>query len=96
MEVQIETLAKELQAAEEDPFEAGAVSDYVMEHIFEPLLRDEQLFFKDIDFSRFSQEDIRDLYNYIDRRDACHSSLCNLNAIFCRAVPASVKARAFC
>lgn len=96
MEVQIETLAKELQAAEEDPFEAGAVSDYVMERIFEPLRREERLFFKDLDYSRFSREDIRDLYNYIDCRDAYHNSLCNLNAIFCRAIPASVKARAFC
>ncbi len=63
MEVQIKRLTEELREAEEDTFEAGAVSDYVMEHIFEPLLRDEQLFFKDMDFSRFSQEDIRDLYN---------------------------------
>ncbi|MBQ9719975.1 MAG: hypothetical protein IJV64_04690 [Oscillospiraceae bacterium] len=96
MEVKIKTLAEELREAEEDPFEAGAVSDYVMEHIFEPLRRGERLFFKDVDFSRFSQEDIGDLYNYIDRRDAYYSSLCNLNAIFCRATPVSVKARAFC
>ena len=96
MEVQIKRLTEELREAEEDPFEAGAVSDYVMEHIFEPLLRDEQLFFKDVDFSRFSQEDIRDLYNYIERRDAYHDCLRRLNAIFCMAEPVSVKARAFC
>ena len=96
MEVKIKRLTEELREAEEDVFEAGAVSDYVMEHIFEPLLRDEQLFFKDMDFSRFSQEDIRDLYNYIERRDAYHDCLRRLNAIFCMAEPVSVKARTFC
>ena len=96
MEVEINRLTEKLREAEEDPFEAGAVSDYVLEHFFEPLRREERLFFKDLDFSLFSQEDIGDLYNYIDRRDAYHSSLCHLNAIFCTAAPASVKARAFC
>lgn len=96
MEVEIKTLMEELREAEEDTFEAGAVSEYVREHIFEPLRREERLFFKDLDFSRFSQDDIGDLYNYIDRRDAYHNSLCNLNAIFCKATPVSVKARAFC
>ena len=67
MEVEIKTLTEKLRKAEEDPFEAGAVSDYVLEYIFEPLRREERLFFKDLDFSRFSQEDMmegRPLYNF--------------------------------
>lgn len=96
MEIEVKKLAEQFRRSEEEPFEDVYVSPYVMEHIFKPLLRDERLHFADLDFSRFDQEDLTDLCNYVGKRDSYHENLCSLNAIFCAAVPTSARTRAFC
>ena len=49
------------QAPEEQTFFPREVSEYVVEHIFMPLRRDEAICFTDLDFDAFDESDIRNL-----------------------------------
>ena len=72
------------------------VCDYVLEHIYRPLLRDKPVFFADLDFEAFTIEDIDDLIQWLEQRERTTSCLCKLGMVFCNAAPVSRPDRAFC
>ena len=74
----------------------GEVCDYVLEHIYRPLLQDELVFFADLDFEAFTIEDIDDLNQWLEQRERTTSCLCKLGMVFCNAAPVSRTGRAFC
>lgn len=84
------------EAPEELTLSPYEVSEYVMEHIFKPLRLGESLGFADLDFEAFTDEDIRELETWIDRRERMTCRLADLGRIFCEAKPVSSTGRAFC
>ena len=72
------------------------VHDYVLEHIYRPLLRNETVFFADLDFEAFTIEDIDDLDQWLRRRESAVRCLYELEGRFCSAAPVSRPGHAFC
>ena len=73
-----------------------AVPEYVMEHIFAPLRRNEPVFFADLDFEAFTDEDIWVLRGWIEQRERIVYRLSDLEKIFRAAKPVCRTGRAFC
>ena len=97
MKIALELLVSELKAAEEEKtFEPTPVSEYVVKHILEPMLRDEIVLFAELDFSKFSGEDINAMGESVARNGQMWAYLVKLNRVFCEAPPVSVPTRAFC
>jgi len=70
--------------------------DYVLKHIYEPLLQGKELIFADLDFEAFNEDDLNALEEWINDRGYAFSRLCRLNEHFSNAVPVSAAVRAFC
>ena len=94
--IDMKLLFRQLAGMEESCVEFTPVSDYVMEHIFKPLLADQEVSYAELDFTRFSGSDIDDLENMLEERERQKNRLEQLNLVFCAAEPISVKRRAFC
>ena len=94
--IDMKLLLRQLAGTEESCYEFTPVSDYVMEHIFKPLLADQEVSYAELDFTRFSGSDIADLENMLEERGRQRNRLEQLNRVFCKAEPISVKRRAFC
>ena len=84
------------QAPEEQTFFPCEVSEYVVEHIFMPLRRDETICFTDLDFDAFDESDIQGLVDWIEQRGRMARRLTGLSRVFCEAEPVSAPLRAFC
>lgn len=84
------------EAPEERMSPCQAVTEYVMEHIFVPLRRNEPVFFADLDFEAFTDEDIWSLRGWIEQRELISRSLYDLSRLFRNAKPVSRTGRAFC
>ena len=97
MEVDFEALLANFRdAKEEQTFPKKAVSDYVMSRIYEPLLRNEEVLYANLDFTRFDADDLLELMGLLDDSVRMAWKLADLNRVFCQAKPASVGCRAFC
>lgn len=97
MSVQLSTLARELKKAKEDgESREWDVPEYVMEHIFRPLLREEDVALAELDYNRFDHDDLDMLEREIWRSSREIERLGEFNEAFCKAAPISVTARAFC
>ena len=94
--IDMKLLFRQLAGMEESCVEFTSVSDYVMEHIFKPLLADQEVCYAELDFERFSGSDIADLEDMLEKRERQKNRLERLNRVFCEAEPISVKCRAFC
>ena len=97
MRVQLSTLARKLQQAKKGgESREWDVPEYVMEHVFLPLLREEDVALAELDYDRFGHDDLNML-----EREICESAreiarLSEFNEAFCKAPPISATARAFC
>lgn len=90
-------MVKKLRTAEEEQtFTPPPISPYVRQHIYEPLLRGEQVLFADLDFTAFTDDNLDELEQHISLLIQNTSRLETLNEVFCRRDPASVARRAFC
>ena len=94
--IDMKLLLRQLAGTEESCVEFTSVSDYVMEHIFKPLLADQEVCYAELDFTRFSGVDIADLEDLLEEQECQKNRLEQLNRVFCKAEPISVKRRAFC
>lgn len=95
--VDFKTLVTKLRATEDQPtFTPPSISPYVRQHIYEPLLRGEQVLFAELDFTAFNSYDINELEDYIGSIMENTTHLKNLNKIFCCVGPVSMTQRAFC
>lgn len=97
MKINIEKLlAAFSEAPETDGLQKTKVSDYVLRHIYKPLSQGEKVFFSSLDFSRFDEEDLRALENWIGERTNMRRNFYRLNTIFDLAAPISSAKRAYC
>ena len=97
MEVDFDSLLASFRdAKEEKTFTEKAVSDYVMSRIYEPLLRNEEVLYANLDFTRFDADDLWDLAERLEDGWRMTSKLACMNRVFCDAEPVSVGCRAFC
>ena len=84
------------EAPEERTPPRQMVSEYVLEHIFSPLRRNEPVLFTDLDFEAFTDEDIWSLRGWIEQREKIVNRLSDLASIFRIAKTVSRTDRAFC
>ena len=97
MKIDLRELAALLSAVEgQQTFGYRNAPDYVLKHIYEPLLQGKKLRFADLDFEAFNEDDLNALEEWINDRGYAFSRLCRLNEHFSNAVPVSAAARAFC
>lgn len=90
-------LVELLRATEEqETFSPPPISDYILQHIVEPLLRDETVLFSQLDFTAFSEEDLDMLESYCYARGETEHQLSGINSVFCQAPPVSLGSRTFC
>ena len=80
----------------EQTFGSYPAPEYVLKHIYEPLLQGKKLLFADLDFEAFDEDDLSVLDDWINDREYAFNRLCKLNEHFSNAVPVSAVARAFC
>lgn len=72
------------------------VSDYVMQHIFEPLRRGETVRFKDLDFDAFGEEDLQELNELMEAYSHVEHTLVQTSKKFCETASCTASHRAFC
>lgn len=96
-EIDISVLAGALRTAPDSPtFIPPSVSPYVMEHIYEPLLRGERVLFSELDFSAFVDGDLDDLEGMVYKSNESYERLQRLGMVFRKAAPVSLTRRTFC
>lgn len=97
MSIKMQALMDQFREAKESvTFLPTPIPEYVKTHIYEPLLRGEKVLFSELDFTRFSGEDIEILGRGIERKYEMRHALTQINEIFCRAAPASTGKRTYC
>lgn len=97
MKIDLNWLTESLNAAKEGKSHAPLEScDYVKEHIYQPLLRGEQVLFSELDFDAFSTEELLALDRWIEETENVRYHLRQLNLKFCEAEPVSLAKRAYC
>ncbi len=97
MEIDLKLLTMALKNLTEDECSSIAfgVPEYLIENIYKPFMRDEPVYYKNLDFNAFDREDISRFSNWLDHLYRVQSSLRNLNEGFCCAPPAAVSSRTF-
>jgi len=80
---------------EENSAIAFEVSEYLIENVYKPLMRDEPVYYENLNFNAFDRGDIYRLGEWIDHLCCVQSSLHELNKGFCSAPPAAISSRTF-
>lgn len=97
MQIDIKLLAKNFIAAEQNDMSFPPdVPEYLITHVYEPLQRNEVVYFDDLDFSAFSTEDINAFRNMLEEKEGVYCTVSRIISHFCEAPPVSTKTRAFC
>ena len=97
MSINLDVLTQNLLEAEDaKTFTPPQVNDYVLRHIYEPLLRDETVCFAELNFKAFCNEDLRALANFLEACGAVEQRLATFSQKLCNAPPVSRLVRAFC
>lgn len=84
------------QAKEEETVSTKGVDDYLLNKVLRPLMRNETLLLKDIDFGRFDSDDLQRLTNYYEALEMEGRKLEQLTGAFANMEPVACKARQFC
>ena len=84
------------QAAEEESVPSQDCSSYLLENVLRPLMRDETILLKDIDFSRFDLSEVHILGDYYEGLEMQGQKLNQIVGVIARIEPSACKARRFC
>ena len=84
------------QAKEEETVSTKGVDEYLLNKVLRPLMRNETLLLKDIDFSQFDSDDVHRLTNYYETLEMEGRKLEQLAGAFANMEPVSCKVRRFC
>ena len=90
----LRTLLKE--APQEETVDSSDVNPYLLQKVLMPLLEGTELRYRDIDYSAFEADDLRQLSHYCDMRGGTLHRLLGLKKQLTEAVPCACKHRAFC
>lgn len=96
MELDFVQLLRSFQTAIQSVPEPVTVSDYVMTHILEPMLRGDMPQFSELDFNAFDEQDLDQLRSLVEYRAHSRYRHISISRKFCETVPASTTYRAFC
>ncbi|MCI9332604.1 MAG: hypothetical protein HFG05_10615 [Oscillibacter sp.] len=97
MKMDLKLLCKGLsQAKEEEAVSAQDCNSYLLDRVLRPLMRDETLLLKNIDFSQFDAEDIHTLQGYYESLEMQGQRLMGLVGTVAAIEPAARKVRQFC
>ena len=83
-------------AGEEETVSTRNCNPYLLETVLQPLMREETVLLKDIDFSQFDADDIRTLVGYYDSLERQGRKLEQLVGAIANIEPIACKARRFC
>lgn len=97
MEIDLKLLTMALKSIPEEECSAIAfgVPEYIIENIYKPFMRDEPIYYKNLDFNSFDREDICRFSEWLDHLCRVQSSLRKLNEGLCSAPPAAGNSRTF-
>lgn len=97
MKMDLSGLCKQLaHAKEEEAVPTEDCNPYLLECILRPLMRDERVMLKDIDFEQFEAEDVHTLSDYYDSLEMQGQKLLQLAGAVAAIEPVACKARRFC
>ena len=97
MKMDLKVLCKQLaQAKEEDAVSAEDCNAYLLERILRPLMRNETVLLKDVDFGQFDIEDIGQLVEYYESLEVQGGKLSQLAGALANIMPVACKSRRFC
>ncbi|MCI8399287.1 MAG: hypothetical protein HFF90_07790 [Oscillibacter sp.] len=97
MKMDLKVLCKQLaQAKEEEVVSTEMCNPYLMEKVLRPLMRNETVLLKDIDFSQFDSEDIREIADYCESLEMEGQKLMQMVGAVANLEPAACKVRRFC
>ena len=96
MELDFSKLLQSFLSAKPTLSEEITVSDYVMTHIFEPMLHGVFPKFSELDFDAFDEQDLDQLRSLVaDRAHQTYRHIA-INRKFCETGPVSTTQRSFC
>ncbi len=84
------------QAKEEETVSTKGVDEYLLNKVLRPLMRNETLLLKDIDFGQFDSDDVHRLTSYYESLEMQGRKLEQLAGVFDGMEPVACKARRFC
>ena len=84
------------QAKEEETVSTRGVDEYLLNKVLRPLMRNETVLLKDIDFGRFDSDDVHRLTNYYEALEMEGRKLEQLAGVFAGLEPMACKVRRFC
>ena len=84
------------QAKEEETVSTKGVDEYLLNKVLRPLMRNETVLLKDIDFGRFDSDDVHRLTNYYEALEMEGRKLEQLAGAFAGLEPMACKVRRFC
>lgn len=85
-----------VRAGEEKTVSTRNCNPYLLEKVLQPLMREETVLLKDIDFSRFDADDVRDLASYYESLEMQGRTLRQLVGVIANIEPIACKTRRFC
>ena len=97
MKMDLKALCKQLaQAKEEESVSTKECNAYLLDKVLRPLMREETVLLKDVDFSEFDAEDIQMLAAYYESLEMQGRKLMELVGAVANIEPMACKVRQFC
>lgn len=97
MKMNLKDLCRQLaQATEEETVSSRDVNSYLLNQVLRPLMREDRIRLKDIDFEQFDSVDIRVLANYYESLEMEGRKLTELTGAIAGMEPMACRARRFC
>ena len=97
MKMDLKCLCKQLvQAKEEEAVSTLNCNPYLLERVLRPLMRQERVLLKDVDFGQFDAEDIQEIAGYYESLEMEGRKLMQLVGAVANLEPAACKTRRFC
>lgn len=97
MKIDLKVLCTQLsRAKEEETVSTKGVDEYLLNKVLRPLMRNETVLLKDIDFSRFDSEDVKWLISYYESLEMQGQKLMQVVGAVANIEPTACKARRFC
>lgn len=97
MKMDLKCLCKQLvQTKEEEAVSTANCNPYLLERVLRPLMRQERVLLKDVDFGQFDAEDIQEMAGYYESLEMEGWKLMQLVGAVANLEPAACKTRRFC
>ena len=97
MKMDLKCLCGQLsKAKEEEAVSTVNCNPYLLERVLRPLMRQERVLLKDVDFGQFDAEDIQEVAGYYESLEMEGRKLMQLVGAVANLEPAACKTRRFC